>query len=150
MKQMLIFHGDYFYVESYTAIYILEEKRAWLICCCWSCTQNMILSPVRTLEHLSLAGTQAPRLALAILWHSTATQVIVSRGRGRLCAWEVAAACGVPLCQGVWVRGQLLLFSFLSHVCLVVMFAVVLVRFYMYSALTKSLPLKQESEIQKN
>lgn len=72
----------------------------------------MISSPVRTLERLGSAGTQAQGLALVTLCHSTATRAIVSRGQGRLCAWEVAAACGVPLCQGVWVRGQLLLFLF--------------------------------------
>ena len=78
----------------------------------------MIWNPVRTLEPLGLAGTLALDLGLVTHWLFTATRAIVYRGRRRLCAWEVAAACGVPLCQGVWVRGQLLLLRFLSCLCI--------------------------------
>ncbi len=78
----------------------------------------MISNPVKTLERLGSAGTRAPGLALVTRWCFTATRAIVYKGQGRLCAWEVAAACGVPLCQGVWVRGQLLLFRFLSCLCM--------------------------------
>ena len=83
-----------------------------------SCFQNMISNRVRTLEPLGSAGTRAPGLALVTHWGSTATRGTVCRGQRRSCAWEVADACGVPLCQGVWVRGQLLLFRFLSCLCM--------------------------------
>lgn len=85
---------------------------------CLFCFQSMIWNPVRTLEPLGSAGTQAPDLGLVTHWRFTAIRAIVYRGQRRSCAWEVAAACGVPLCQGVWVRGQLLLLRFLSCLCI--------------------------------
>lgn len=74
--------------------------------------QNIILSLVRILEVLSLAGTQAPDLASVTRCCSTATQAIVYRGQKRLCAWEAAATCGAPRSQGVWVRAELFFLSF--------------------------------------
>lgn len=93
--------------------------------------QSMILSPVRTLEYLGSAGMRGRGLALATQWHSTATRAIVSREQERSCAWEVAAACGAPLFQGVWVRGHLLLLHFLSCLCCV---ESLIVRLCMYLA----------------
>lgn len=97
-------------------ILLCVKQKKIFFCCCWPFFffQSMTWSPVRTLEHLGLGGTLAPGSASVTQWRSPATQDIVSRGCGRLCAWEVAAACGVPLCQGVWVRGQLFLFRLLS------------------------------------
>lgn len=75
-------------------------------------TQSTILNPVRILESHGLAGVMVTALILGIHLLSHATWATVWRGHQRSFAWEGVGACGAHLCQGVWVRCQLLSFIF--------------------------------------
>lgn len=83
----------------------------------------MIWSHVRTLVCPSLADTAVADLASATPWRSPVTLVTACRVLEKSLAWAVGGAYGVHLCQGVWVRGQLLSFAWMSRVWQVSMVA---------------------------
>ena len=79
--------------------------------------QSIIWNLVKILEFLNMVTELGSPLGLVTLWPSHAHQVIVWKGRQRSSVLVVADECGVHLCQGVWVRGQLLSFACMCSHC---------------------------------
>lgn len=79
--------------------------------------QSIIWNLVKILEFLNMVTELGSALGLVTLWPSHAHQVIVWKGRQRSSVLVAADECGVHLCQGVWVRGQLLSFACMCSHC---------------------------------
>jgi hypothetical protein len=79
--------------------------------------QNITLSLVKTLGFLNMVAELDSALESVILWPSHAHWVTDWRVLLRSSVLAVAGECGVHLCQGVWVRGQLLSFACMCSHC---------------------------------
>lgn len=72
---------------------------------------------MKTLEFLNMVAELASALGSGILSPSRAHWVTDWKALPRSSVLAVAGECGVHLCQGVWVRGQLLSFACLWSHC---------------------------------
>lgn len=106
--------------------------------------QNITLNLVKILAFLNMVVELGSTLGLVTLWPSHAHRVIDWKEHQRSSVLVVADECGVHLCQGVWVRGQLLSFACMcSHCpwsCMVTLFVFYnLLNFFIYFTLVISI-----------
>lgn len=85
----------------------------WITCS----LQNITLSLVKTLGSPNMVAELDSASESGILWPSHAHWVTDWRVLLRSSVLAVAGECGVHLCQGVWVRGQLLSFACMCSHC---------------------------------